>query len=428
MSTRLRPLLPVFALLSGVAIPWLLKGSKLLKDWCVGRGENCEYELLLHAKNHSVLHIGGQHRAGTTILQAGLGTHPRIAPQRFADGRSGWHDLHGEGIFLQDVYPRFSLDHPPGFFLRKRLLRLACTVFRMHGSPRCRLVEGIGSYALSPATAQAGTWHGTKGAALTLFRQWAPYWDLSRPILLEKSPSNAVLSPMLHRLWGNHLGTPARFIFVSRHPVMQAMAMNAFVDDLSLRELVEHWLRVEETVRDHARLLRAADGPAPAEARFALLSLEALTAQPERTVLSILAWLGHCGAEGGAEGDSAVWRALPQAATWLKGVRSRPNAKYAVDYRRQLRTDPGAAAQHDRLVADFGPVVGEVSGYQLTAIPRVEEEESAAAAGLDPWELPPHRDAAWLSAWLGREVDSRLDLATVPEEEAAQTLLQASVV
>ena len=33
---------------------------------------------------------------------------------------------------------------------------------------------------------------------------------------------------------------------MSRHPLMYAMAMEAFTDDLGLYEHVEHWLAIEE--------------------------------------------------------------------------------------------------------------------------------------------------------------------------------------
>ena len=34
---------------------------------------------------------------------------------------------------------------------------------------------------------------------------------------------------------------------MSRHPLMYAMAMEAFTDDLGLYEHVEHWLAIEES-------------------------------------------------------------------------------------------------------------------------------------------------------------------------------------
>ena len=68
--------------------------------------------------NHTFLHVGGPHRGGTTVLWRALRTHPQISG--FADKTGA--DL-SEGIFLQSVYPKLSLDHPPLFFLKKRHAR-----------------------------------------------------------------------------------------------------------------------------------------------------------------------------------------------------------------------------------------------------------------------------------------------------------------
>lgn len=124
--------------------------------------------------NHSFLHIGGHHRGGTTIiwdalkchpLTSALGTKSDIAMQRFP-----WiHKVHHEGIFLQDVYPTFSLDHPPSFFWKRSLshflqywfpgldfFELELVSFRYQNK---RLQEGIGSFAMNPNSHLTGQLH-----------------------------------------------------------------------------------------------------------------------------------------------------------------------------------------------------------------------------------------------------------------------------
>src|SRR5262245_48742926 len=104
---------------------------------------------------HKFLFISGLHRSGTTLLAQCLREHPEI---------SGFRDTgvsEDEGQFLQTVYA-------PGV---------------EHGGP--------GKLAFDPAT------HLTEDSPLIteenrrkLFTDWARYWDLERPVLLEKSPPN----------------------------------------------------------------------------------------------------------------------------------------------------------------------------------------------------------------------------------------------
>lgn len=71
--------------------------------------------------------------------------------------------------------------------------------------------------------------------------------------------------------------------------------MHAFVDDLTISQLVENWLAIEEAVR-----ARAAHLPRSA---VALLSLEALAARPRPTVEGLLRWMG---VPGWSAGDAAA--------------------------------------------------------------------------------------------------------------------------
>ena len=187
--------------------------------------------LFAHLANHTIVHIGGAHRSGTTLLWAGLGSDSRVASQRqdalspapqrpSGAPRGGRHDherdrreLHGEGIFLQDVYPRFALDHPPSFFIKRRVARTACAASRAlralagdgdgddggeeawpfgrwlacgGGGGGARVLEGVGSYGLSARSHLDG--HCALAAApstgLRLFGQWAHHWarDRSRDV------------------------------------------------------------------------------------------------------------------------------------------------------------------------------------------------------------------------------------------------------
>ena len=154
-------------LLLGIFLAWLFSehGAKhLVRDFCTDRQleiRACRQAIDANLANHTFLHVGGQHRGGTTLLWRGLAAHPMVSAMQSdhasaaADEHSP-HHLHGEGIFFQSIYPSFSLNHPPKFFWKKRLFRTYCDLQKHRFTPRqdtpsaCRLLEGVGSYALSP--------------------------------------------------------------------------------------------------------------------------------------------------------------------------------------------------------------------------------------------------------------------------------------
>ena len=254
-------------------------------------------------RRHTIVHLGGQHRGGTTVLLEGLAAHPQIAVHnlsatarrameedhqrkgRRSDGSGSGSGseatenadvllkkLHGEGIFLQDVYPKSSLDHQPTFFLRRHVSRFVCAIapsveqivqLRFPSAAAdmvlpwvgCTLREGIGGYALSQSSRlEASNALAGEAGALRLFRQWAPHWDLGRPVLVEKSPSNARAIGLLSTMWAGRAASCA-FVFISRHPLAQAFAMLTFVEpaDVTLHSQLSHYLAVEETIQQDAR-------------------------------------------------------------------------------------------------------------------------------------------------------------------------------
>ena len=228
-------------LLAGVLFARLLSAlnSQLyVREYCPIDEPPCAVALEAHLQNHTIVHVGGQHRGGTTLLWRGMSAHPLVAshaPVAAAEDEHAPQHLHGEGIFLQSVYAKLSLDHPPLFFMRKRALAVGCAALRLVISNEewlrstCRLAEGVGSYALSSAARdmqQLGARHplATREPARQLFSQWAYHWDLTRPVLLEKSPSNALTGPLLNAMWvAAGLSRSPRFIFISRHPIVQSM-------------------------------------------------------------------------------------------------------------------------------------------------------------------------------------------------------------
>lgn len=262
-------------------------------------------EVRTHLQNHTLLHIGGLHRSGTTLVWEALAKHSLVSglqKQNHTDARLTKHmkRTFNEGLFLQDTYPKFGLDHDK-FLIRKwigqaakRLPFVDEMVFSW-----VRLREGVGRFACNPDN------HLDESSPLVanvtqhrLFNQWSNYWDLEKPVLLEKSPSNIVISPFLHRLWG--LGLPssrARFIFIRRHPLAVAMATKKaggpFVSDLNYIDLVENWVLAEERLALdlHQYFEMGAGGGDAKGTIYKILKFEDIVKEPRRTMEDLLSWL-----------------------------------------------------------------------------------------------------------------------------------------
>jgi hypothetical protein len=236
--------------------------------------------------NRTVVFIGGPHRGGTSVLWEVLATHPAISA--FGGTRETGSD-HSEGAFVQSVYPRFGIgaEFQRGYEGGR-------------GGSKWQPI-GLGRFAL--AAEEKTHWteeHHFVGPAkqAQLLNDFGRFWDLGdKPILLEKSPPNAVLSRFLQALVnvGNGAWTPeppdfggvpsrAKFIFISRHPLANAYAHRALgaCKDERLQVLLSNWLAVHEWLEaDEARLQSVYR-----------LTLEDFAKRPQATIEAIWAWLG----------------------------------------------------------------------------------------------------------------------------------------
>jgi len=177
-----------------------------------------------------------------------LAAHPDVS------GLTGTGVYEDEGQHLQSVYPVALAHGGPGRFAL---------------DPAARLTED--SELITP------------DAAGRLLEAWVPYWDTSKPVLLEKSPPNLIRMRFLHALF-----PAARFIVVVRHPIAVSFATHKW-SRTSIDSLVQHWLTAHEHLVEDSLEVR----------RVALVRYEDLLTNPEFELDRLFAFLSLPSHAGG---------------------------------------------------------------------------------------------------------------------------------
>jgi len=147
--------------------------------------------------------VCGLPRSGTSLLGR------NVARLEGCTGFKNTGVLEDEGQFLQDVY---RSDHEMG----------GAGSFGFH--PDAHLTEA--SPLLTPESGER------------LRRCWEPYWDKGKPIRVEKTPGNLLMTRFLQAVFPN-----SYFVVMKRHPVAVSMATQKWKDSVqSLDTLFQHWL------------------------------------------------------------------------------------------------------------------------------------------------------------------------------------------
>lgn len=242
--------------------------------------------------------VGGMHRSGTTPLAGLLAEHEQVSGLR---GTSAKMD---EGQYLQEVYPptrsgmgRFALE--PGAHLTEQ------------------------SPLVSPESARQ------------MLTDWAPYWDLDRRLLVEKTPRNLIMGRFLQALFPG-----SALIVVVRHPIVVSLAMekwNPLISKrgrlrVSLSTQLENWttahrqlfddmghrgrvlvLRYEDLLRDTPAYLSKVQDFLGLDAPFQVSPLDATR----------------------SSGYEAEWRRRQSAKLpWVQGPITRARTRYAEELAR----------------------------------------------------------------------------------------------
>jgi hypothetical protein len=169
----------------------------------------------LDTADYQFVFVIGMPRSGTTALARLVASHPKIS------GLTNTGVPWDEGDYLQSVYP-------------KEAALGGCNRFGLH--PQAHLTEN--SSLLEDATEQ-------------LFGAWSPYWDLSKPILCEKTPANIVRTRFLQAALPN-----SKFIIVERHPIAHALAVLRFNYRARLTTIIRNWLACHRYLAEDLPRLR----------------------------------------------------------------------------------------------------------------------------------------------------------------------------
>ncbi|KAL1525079.1 hypothetical protein AB1Y20_019952 [Prymnesium parvum] len=330
---------------------------------------------------HTMLHVGGPHRGGTTLLSDLLEAHPLVhglgAPENGIGSRSagvgGTKGPLNEGIFLQSVFPRFGLAMGPV----EIAYRTVTGTLRQNGT-------GWGAYAYAPTahlTEANETGLLTDVSRRQLMTEWGRKWaclnlselnstisslgdEVAKPerqprtVLLEKSPTNIMMWRFLEALWrlpsrstrpgGRTARLDVKFLFISRHPLAVAAAQRSWADasHLSVHQLVEHWIYQQETL--------AADIHARTDASTLRVHFEQLADDPIGTLIRVFVWLGIEDETSAREAATTVLQKVP--------VKGGTNLKYHSQFCASLARD-GCVA-YNRMIDALEPSVLK-TGYSL---------------------------------------------------------------
>lgn len=192
-------------------------------------------------EDKKLIFICGLHRSGTSVL------HELLKAQDAISGFNNTGVPEDEGQFLQTVYKQAYHYGGPGKF---------------------------GFHAEAALTEKSNL--ATAENSKKLLAEWAQHWDMSKLLLVEKSPPNLIRTRFLQQLF-----PAAYFIILIRHPVAVTGATKKWSTS-SRYSLVKHWVVCHQRFRQDAPHLR----------NKLIITYEELTDQPEITCNKIAEFLG----------------------------------------------------------------------------------------------------------------------------------------
>lgn len=245
------------------------------------------------SNKHRFCFITGLHRSGTSLL------HDILRDNSACSGFRNTGVPEDEGQHLQDVVPAARAFGGPGKF------GFNPDSYLDENSPLC--------------TEESGT---------RLFSCWSKHWDLSRTLLLEKSPPTLVRTRYFDKLFPNPY-----FVIIIRHPIAVAMATRKW-SSTSPIELLKHWIachRKFEADRSHLK-------------SYFILRYEDLVEKPKKTLAGVYEFL----------------EIEPEAFQY--SIQSNLNEKYFAEWRAYLNETPSAENEFAALKPEFAKLA---ASYRL---------------------------------------------------------------
>lgn len=190
---------------------------------------------------HRYVFVGGLHRSGTSLVTRLIAQHSLVS------SISGAPVPENEGCYLQGAIPHTALNGRPMHFAT---------------DPAQHYVEGSA--------------YDTLAVRERIEKDWAPWFDVSKPWRVEKSPVNLTRTRLYQQLFPT-----SQFVIVIRHPEAVAAAVAKWVDTPPPL-LWQHWVDAHDRVASDLAYLHSA----------MIVRYEDLVADPWRTQVALHSFLG----------------------------------------------------------------------------------------------------------------------------------------
>eukprot|EP00039_Didymoeca_costata_P020891 m.342772 g.342772 ORF g.342772 m.342772 type:complete len:413 (+) comp21817_c0_seq1:117-1355(+) len=175
--------------------------------------------------SHKFLFVVGPHHAGTTLMSV------LVSQNSEASGLINTSVPQAEGQHLQNVYPQaYNLGGMTGYAF----------------NPESHITEQ------SPLC--------TPNNAVRLFRAWSPFWNLSKRVLVEKTPNHMLMTRFLQRMFSPER---TRFLVTIRHPLgathfkWKLPKMLPEFQETCGERYVKHWLQQMDILKEDLPYLRS---------------------------------------------------------------------------------------------------------------------------------------------------------------------------
>ena len=302
--------------------------------------------------NYKYVFVCGLHRSGTSVLGRNIAK---------LENCTGFENMPAsfpkEGQFLQDIYPAGSKLGGPG---------------RIGFDRRAHQTEASSLLTRENVARLRGSWHS--------------YWDRTKTICVEKTPTNLLMSRFLQAAFPN-----SYFIVIRRHPIPVSLGTQKMANarPTSLHQLFQHWLLCYGVFEEDRNYLK----------RVYELMYEDYIADPGRYHKEIADFIGTRALEGATEEVNPV-RSNKYFKLWADLLL---NSSFKQYYRY-------IAAKYEPKFAPYGYSLTNLqSGPEaLRAAPNVSSQVGALSCAAADAYAQVRRAATWPAIYLKEQAKAFL--------------------